>query len=117
MITISVGIDKILIAFAGKNEDGGLRIYTSSIIVYITAGQKANFKCSHTLSLTAENRATTGLLPESSNVKCRKLPKKTIKTTPASSNLIIVTLGVVIRQSITKIEYKKFQRLLHTAKT
>ena len=49
MNTISVGIDKILNAFAGKNEDGGLRIYTNSINAYSKAGQKANFKCSHTL--------------------------------------------------------------------
>ena len=61
-------------------------------------------------SFTAENRATTGLLPESSNVKCRKLPKKTIKTMPASSNLMIDTLRIIIRQSITKIEYKKISK-------
>lgn len=57
--------------------------------VYNRAGQKASFRCSQTLSLTAENIPTKIFSPENSKVKCSILPRIMIKIIPTNSNLKI----------------------------
>ncbi len=50
-----------------------------SIIVNSKMGQKPNFRCSHTLSFTAENVPTIGLKPDNSKVKCSSPPRMETK--------------------------------------
>lgn len=67
------------IVLAGKKLSVFLFKYLYLITAYIMAGQKLNFKCSQTLSLTAEKTPTKGFLPDNSKVKCKALPTTTIK--------------------------------------
>jgi len=66
--------------------------YLYSMITYSNAGQKLNFKCSQTLSLTAEKMPAKGLRPDKSKVKCKALLTKTMKTIPINSKLRIFAL-------------------------
>lgn len=51
----------------------------------VVAGQNPSLRCSHTLSLTAENMPTMGWLPDHSKVKCRMVPRVIMKMVPANS--------------------------------
>jgi hypothetical protein len=64
------------------------------------AGQTPNFRCSHTLSLTAAIRAKGKNPPHQSKTKCSKEPKREINKIPNNSQ---TKTGFLINQSPYKL--------------
>lgn len=60
--------------FEHKKLGAFFSILKYPIIVVSNIGKNNNFKCSHTLSLIAENDATKIFSPKNSYVKCSKVP-------------------------------------------
>ena len=74
--------DKIIpIVLAHQNFLLSFPIIQNPIIVVINIGKNTSFKCSHVLSLTAENEAIILLSPLHSYKKCKIVPKIHVKIT------------------------------------
>ena len=74
----------MLVVFAVRKLLFDLR-YWYSMSVNRVAGQNPSLRCSHTLSLTAENMPTMAWLPDHSKVKCSRVPRVIMKIIPVSS--------------------------------
>ena len=98
---IVVGIRYMLVVFAVRKLLFDLSCWYSMSVNNV-AGQNPSLRCSHTLSLTAENMPTMAWLPDHSKVKCRMVPRVIMKIIPVSSYvrvcfvLFIVVHGVCV---------------------